>query len=116
MQVAASIEVDSYPVGLDISNDGRYVIVTSQGRGNQGGNAVNIYEVEYAEPEPVLDNTDGAAVLELLEKKEDAGNASSHEVATVPEHDGDSFFAYAAIGLAAAALAAGLLIRKRSRG
>jgi len=51
MKQIASIEVDSYPVGLDISDDGRYVIVTSQGRGNDGGNAVNIYEVEYATPE-----------------------------------------------------------------
>ena len=63
MKVVCSIDVDSYPVGLDISNDGRYVIVTSQGRSNGGGNAVNIYEVNYEEPEPVLKNTDGAAVL-----------------------------------------------------
>ena len=63
MKVVCSIDVDSYPVGLDISNDGRYVIVTSQGRSNGGGNAVNIYEVNYDEPEPVLKNTDGAAVL-----------------------------------------------------
>lgn len=63
MKVVCSIDVDSYPVGLDISNDGHYVIVTSQGRSNGGGNAVNIYEVNYDEPEPVLKNTDGAAVL-----------------------------------------------------
>ena len=73
MKKVASIDVDSYPVGLDISNDGRFVIVTSQGRGNSGtsGNAVNIYEVEYAEPEPVLEHTDGAAVLELLNEGDD---------------------------------------------
>ena len=73
MKKVASIDVDSYPVGLDISNDGRFVIVTSQGRGNSGtsGNAVNIYEVEYAEPEPVLKHTDGAAVLELLNEGDD---------------------------------------------
>ena len=41
------IRCDSYPVGLDVSADGRQVIVTSQGRRNQGGNAVNIYEVTY---------------------------------------------------------------------
>ncbi|MBR3399442.1 MAG: LPXTG cell wall anchor domain-containing protein, partial [Prevotella sp.] len=28
----------------------RYVFVTSQGRSNRGGNAVNIYEVEYKNP------------------------------------------------------------------
>jgi DNA-binding beta-propeller fold protein YncE len=63
MRTIDTISVDSYPVGLDISNDGRFIIVTSQGRGSQGGNAVNIYEVEYNEPEPVLKDTDGAAVL-----------------------------------------------------
>ncbi len=49
-----NIDVDSYSVGLDISSDGRYVLVTSQGRkagsGWAGGNAVNIYEVEYRHP------------------------------------------------------------------
>ena len=47
MKTVAAIAVDSYPVGLDVSEDGRYVIVTSQGRKNRGGNAVNIYEVKY---------------------------------------------------------------------
>jgi len=112
--VAASIDVDSYPVGLDISNDGRYIIVTSQGRGNQGGNAVNIYEVEYAEPEPVLNNTDGAAVMELLEGKGDTLN-TNNTAATVEDHDGGSFFAYAAAGVAVAALALLLLFRKRKK-
>ncbi len=55
MTVVCQIPVDSYPVGMDISSDGRYVFVTSQGRSSKdtpgvyyGGNAVNIYEVEYA--------------------------------------------------------------------
>jgi YVTN family beta-propeller protein len=58
MKPIAEIDVDSYPVGLDVSKDGRYVIVTSQGRkakdkenDSRGGNAVNIYEIEYAEKE-----------------------------------------------------------------
>ena len=114
MKVAASINVDSYPVGLDISNDGRYVIVTSQGRGNQGGNAVNIYEVEYEEPEPVLSNTDGAAVMEVLEGKADTPE-ENNTAATVEEHDGGSLFGYAAAGVAVAALAALLLFRKRKK-
>lgn len=41
------IAADSYPVGLDVSRDGKYVFVTSQGRSKQGGNAVDIYEVVY---------------------------------------------------------------------
>ena len=50
MKTICNIPVDSYPVGLDLSSDGRYVFVTSQGRSNRGGNAVNIYEVEYKNP------------------------------------------------------------------
>ena len=50
MKTICQIAVDSYPVGLDLSSDGRYVFVTSQGRSNRGGNAVNIYEVEYKNP------------------------------------------------------------------
>ena len=47
MTVTASIDVDSYPVGLDVSSDGRTVIVTSQGRpGALGsGNSVSFYRV-----------------------------------------------------------------------
>ena len=55
MKLTASIACDSYPVGLDISKDGRFVIVTSQGRRDKGGNAVNIYEVTYREPETPAD-------------------------------------------------------------
>ena len=48
MKAVATIAVDSFPVGLDVSEDGRYVFVTSQARpGIGGGNAVNIYEVTY---------------------------------------------------------------------
>lgn len=54
MKVIASIPVDSYPVGLDVSPDGTLVAVTSQGRDHKGGNALNIYRVDYAEPEPTL--------------------------------------------------------------
>lgn len=43
--VVAQIAVDSYPVGLDVSQDGRYIFVTSQGRDDHGGNAVNVYEL-----------------------------------------------------------------------
>ena len=41
------IKADSYPVGLDISKDGRYVYTTSQGRDGAGGNCVDIYQMEY---------------------------------------------------------------------
>lgn len=45
MKMIGSAPVDSYPVGLDIAPDGRTVYVTSQGRSNGGGNAVNVFEI-----------------------------------------------------------------------
>lgn len=45
MKQIAAIDVDSYPVGLDISATGALVFVTSQGRKGHGGNALNIYRV-----------------------------------------------------------------------
>lgn len=118
MKVVGSIEVDSYPVGLDISNDGRYVIVTSQGRGNQGGNAVNIYEVEYEEAEPVLKNTDGAAVLEWLEHGDSVTPQKEEKnlIATsLPAVEGDERTTYIIGGACAAAalLAAFFFVRRK---
>ncbi len=62
MRMVCSTPVDSYPVGLDISDDGSIVIVTSQGHsGSGGGNAVNIYSVEYAEAEVAPEPAEPAA-------------------------------------------------------
>ncbi len=49
MKVVAQIPIDSYPVGLDISRDGHMLVVTSQARNYQGGNAVNLLRVDYAD-------------------------------------------------------------------
>ncbi len=57
MKLVASLTIDSYPVGLDISNDGRMAVVTSQGRSGSGGNAVNLVKVDYAVAEPVVSDT-----------------------------------------------------------
>ena len=46
-QVIAHMNGDSYPVGLEISHDGKYVFTTSQGRSNGGGNCVDIFEVKH---------------------------------------------------------------------
>jgi len=45
--VITRIAADSYPVGLDVSKDGRFVYTTSQGRKNGGGNCVDIYSIDY---------------------------------------------------------------------
>lgn len=62
MEVADHIRCDSYPVGLAVSPDGRYIAVTSQGRKGYGGNAVNLFEVtrydyEPPTPEPIEPDT-----------------------------------------------------------
>lgn len=49
MTVVAQCKADSYPVGMDISEDGRWLMVTSQGKGNGGGNSVMVYEIRYNE-------------------------------------------------------------------
>lgn len=48
MKIISTCFVDSFPVGLDVSDDGKYVIVTSQGKANLGGgNSVMIFEIKY---------------------------------------------------------------------
>lgn len=46
MTVVDRIKVDSYPVGLDVSEDGGLMAVTSQGRKGFGGNALNLFRIE----------------------------------------------------------------------
>lgn len=50
MTCVGHINIDSYPVGLDISRDGSLLVVTSQARDYHGGNAVNLLRVTYAHP------------------------------------------------------------------
>lgn len=105
MKLIGSIAVDSYPVGLDISNDGTIVIVTSQGRGeNLGGNAVNVYRVDYKTPEPVL-----SAVPPAL-----GNNPAAPQQATSAKLSSDDMTLYVVIGIAAVVVL--LLIALLSRG
>lgn len=53
MQQVLEIPADSYPVGLAISEDGHFLITTSQGRKHTGGNCVDLYRIDYAE-EPII--------------------------------------------------------------
>jgi YVTN family beta-propeller protein len=47
MKLIGTISADSYPVGLDVSKDGQYVLTTSQGRSGYGGNSINVFEIKY---------------------------------------------------------------------
>jgi DNA-binding beta-propeller fold protein YncE len=44
-----TLPVSKFPVGLAISPDGKYAVVTSQGKASvvPSGNAVNVYEIVY---------------------------------------------------------------------
>jgi DNA-binding beta-propeller fold protein YncE len=49
MSMIYSLPVSKFPVGLAISPDGKYAVVTSQGKASvaASGNAVNVYEIVY---------------------------------------------------------------------
>lgn len=47
MKVIASCNADSYPVGMDLSDDGKLLIVTAQGKSGGGGNSVMVFKVTY---------------------------------------------------------------------
>ena len=56
MQPTCTIDVDSYPVGMDISHDGHVLLVTSQGHeGIISGNCVDVFQIDYAE-EPQIES------------------------------------------------------------
>lgn len=74
LKVVDRIRCDSYPVGLAVSPDGRYLAVTSQGRDHNGGNSLNLFEIRRTDM-PIADvaEADSVAVDEAEE-----GNAPSH--------------------------------------
>lgn len=47
MTLVGTLSADSYPVGLDISQDGHWLFSTSQARPSGGGNAVDIFRIDY---------------------------------------------------------------------
>lgn len=75
MKLIGTVKADAYPVGLDISPDGSLVITTSQGRKGVGGNAVDFFEVKYAQPEPAP-LTETADLLETDTVNESASSDS----------------------------------------
>ncbi|HOX51841.1 MAG TPA: peptidoglycan-binding protein [Fibrobacteria bacterium] len=54
MAVVATIQADSYPVGMDLSPDGKWLVVTAQGHTDGGGNSVMIYRVEGGPKVPLI--------------------------------------------------------------
>lgn len=68
MQKAGEIYADSYPVGLDVSPDGKWLISTSQGRKRFGGNCIDIYELSGLKG---IDNDNYSKTEELSRIDED---------------------------------------------
>ncbi len=66
MTVADTIRCDSYPVGLALSDDGHRMIVTSQGRDHNGGNAVNIFRIERFDSDSTYFRALAAAAVDTL--------------------------------------------------
>lgn len=78
MKQILAIAADSYPVGLAISDDGHYLLSTSQGRNHVGGNAVDIFRIDYAEePAPRPRNVPSAADSETSGADSGASGATS---------------------------------------
>ena len=49
MKVVSRIATDSFPVGLDVSPNGKQIWSTSQSQAGKGGNSINVFEVESPE-------------------------------------------------------------------
>ena len=113
MKMIASIDIDSYPVGLDISRDGSKVIVTSQGRKGFGGNAVNIVEVTYATPEP--DITEKPAADDDTEATAQEGDKAKTTETSSVDMRTVGYIAIGVFALIALGLIATLMMRKRRK-
>ena len=62
MNQVARLDADSFPVGLAVSPDGKWLITTSQGRkGSGGGNCVDIYSIEGLESDWSYDPVEESA-------------------------------------------------------
>lgn len=71
MKRISKIPVDSYPVGLALSPDGRQAWVTSQGNGLKGGNSVGVYRVQYRESEDISLSKDPRKDVSIAPKEKE---------------------------------------------
>lgn len=110
MSVVGSISADAFPVGLDISPDGRMVVTTSQGRKNNrysehpvGGNAVNVFSVDYLYESGEMLSVDSVAEQEI----------TVNEAGTKPRDANEKIWLFFVLAAAAALLGALAARRKR---
>ncbi|MDO4512303.1 MAG: hypothetical protein Q4B68_10865, partial [Bacteroidales bacterium] len=110
MKQVATLTIDSYPVGLDISADGRFVVLTSQGRKGCGGNAVNLVEVTYKEKEPTT-----ALIDEQKEEEAAKADAAQQAEAQQDEASATNWLLMGSIAAALLVLVVFWFVRRRSR-
>ncbi len=64
MKIIAEISADSFPVGMDISSDGKFLIVTSQGKYNRGGgDSVMVYKINISSKKNIEQDKDSKQLL-----------------------------------------------------
>lgn len=112
MKVIGHITADSFPVGLDVSPDGKYVVTTSQGRkGSGGGNAVDFFEIQYRDAEPVIE----PPLIHDEESIEKSDSDSDRKTVAVENHKGVTALGWTFIGIGIAMAIGMILVFLRRR-
>lgn len=83
MEVVDTIRCDSFPVGLALTPDGKYLAVTSQGRKDiGGGNAVNLFKIDRPDMAeiilPPMDDTASDSSAASGSDKEEVNIEANH--------------------------------------
>lgn len=99
MNMVGVIQADSYPVGLDISPDGKWLISTSQGRNSHGGNCVDIFELEGIDAAETLN-----PATDIPDLRDQVHDCDPHEALMDPPADKSKSAGFIAMLAAVAAL------------
>lgn len=81
MNVVGSLGADSFPVGLDVSPDGKWLITTSQGRkGAGGGNCVDVFSIKGLETDFTYTEPDDAITSDEKDSKAGAVDEATESI------------------------------------
>ncbi len=109
MNMIGEMGADSFPVGLDLSPDGRWLITTSQARkGSGGGNCVDIFSLTGIETDFVYQDPDAAAAA-------DSASVSEKELQATVASPAVSKWTYAIAGAAIAAVIIVLIFKRKTK-
>lgn len=111
MKLVGEMSADSFPVGLDLSPDGKWLITTSQGRkGSGGGNCVDIFTLSGLETDFVYRDPDSIAADTAAVSGEEAPKKAP--AATSPAAGP---WALSALIVAIAGVAAAFIFRRKNK-